>query len=115
MLKYNLNSTLDNLDDVPYKDGDGLVTLGNLAETMLTVIPKDKPDSAANKVKFARMALKVHQSNGVIELSPEDVTLLKARIGEYCQHNILVMRAHDLLDGGAVLQEVDEAPKEEVS
>lgn len=93
-MKRNLDLPILQLDGQPFKDDPTLGTVCFLAVT--GSLPNDERQDGAQKMRLYGLAQKVH-GGGVVDLTAEDVALLKERIGR--AFTVLVVgRAYELLE-----------------
>lgn len=91
-MKINIDAPITNLDGTQLKEGDKLLTLKDFITTSL--LAESKEQTADDKIKRFSLAVKVF--NGEKELSPEDVVLIKERIGEM-YGALIVGKCYELL------------------
>jgi len=76
------------------------MTLGHMAiEALCAPLPNEQT-SGEQKVRRAKLAERIFGSSAPIDVSVEDVALIKDRIGQGYPSALLVMRAWSLLDPG---------------
>lgn len=82
-MKLNLDSTFNALNGKPVSDGDGDAKLGTIcARALATPLERDKGDSKPESVmRRWHLAMRL-QAGGEAELSPEEVTEVRARVAE---------------------------------
>ncbi len=89
--------TVKTPDEPPQHLRQCKITLRHVCvEALNCFLASDKAVKAEEKVKLFTLAIKIQEHNGV-DLSAEDVVLLKKRIGEQCRP-LVVGRAFELLD-----------------
>lgn len=91
----DFNAPLKNLDGEPFEDLETLHRIALFACT--TVLPKDQHQSMEEKIKLYGLAQKIHPG-GEIELTAEQIVLLKTRIAAFPLSPIAIGRAIDLLE-----------------
>lgn len=99
----NLNQTLSAINGETLKDNDGK---GNVVDATLKMIlvnallapdEKSKNESGMDKVAKYRLATKIYE-NDSIDITSEDITLLKKRVGDL--FGVLVVgQVYDILEG----------------
>lgn len=95
MKVHNLDKELLNEEGQPFRDK----TTVKKALTLAAATPLQEQESVDAKYKLGMIAIKLQQARrGVVELSAEDVTLLKDRVGKL-YGPIVVLRLHDILEG----------------
>lgn len=93
----NFGTALLDQDDKPIMDGDKPLTLGRAAMVALMAPQPDEQTLPADeKLRKGKLALKVY-ANGVLDLSVEDIALVKKYIGK-TYGSLVVVRAFPLLD-----------------
>ncbi len=104
----------ENENGNPKRDSDGqpLLKLGKpftlrsacinvLTSPPIDIDPKTgrpKETTAEDKLKWADLAQRIYKSNGLIELAPEEVILLKGFINKRYRNPLTVQQAHAVLD-----------------
>jgi len=96
-MKINFNQPIKQLDGKVVKDSTGELTLKSIAIGALSNIGQDENPSAEEKVKWYDLTLKIYNAKGELDVSVEDVALLKARIGKGFVP-LVVGRAYEMLD-----------------
>lgn len=95
MKVHNLDKPLLNEEGNEFPDK----TTVRKALSIAAATPVQEQESADAKYKLGMIAIKLNQARkGVVELSAEDITLLKDRIGKL-YGPIVVIRLYDLLEG----------------
>lgn len=79
-MKIDFSQKLCNLDGQPLKDGDKDVTLSLVASTALLQADPDDKSSGPEKARCFDVAQRVYKG-GVCEVSAEEITLIKDKIG----------------------------------
>lgn len=93
----NFGTVLIDQDDKPIMDGDKQLTLGRAAMVaLMSPQPDEQTLPADEKLRKGKLALKVY-ANGVLDLSVEDIALVKKYIGK-TYGSLVVVRAFPLLD-----------------
>lgn len=100
-MKVDLHKIIKAVDGKPMKlDEKTDITLKFVAlEALAAIIEEDRTASAADKVKNAALQIKIYGATGPIDLTSEEISFLKERIGKAIVGAIVVYRAHDLLEG----------------
>ena len=101
-MKIDFSTPILGLDNEQVVENDEAVTLGTLAiGALLQLLPglDGRPEnlSATDKVHHAVLAQSIFQASAPIEVSVDDVSLLKTRIGQAFMP-LAVMRAFEILD-----------------
>ena len=97
IMKVNFSAEITDLRGNPVKDGDENLTLGAVAcSAMLAVMSTDQNLPSAEKVRMFRLAQKA-ADGGEVEVTAEDVVLLKDRIGTL-YGALIVGRVYDLVN-----------------
>jgi hypothetical protein len=98
-MKIDFSGQITNLANQPVKDeAEKPLTLGSVAiAALLNNMPGDDALSAEKKVTLAVIAQQVHNAEGEVSLSVEDVALVKERIGK-AYGPLVVMKAYQLID-----------------
>lgn len=100
-MKMNFDTVMTDLKGQPVMEppkAGGPATMLKLSDvTLNALMALDESDNVDVKVKKFKIAMKVSQG-GEIELSPEDIVLIKSCIGKFYSP-LAVGRAHELLDG----------------
>lgn len=113
-MKIDINYQFKNLDGkpIPQNIGDPKkkkppFTLRSACINVLTVPPQEtdertgriKESSAEHNIMLTELAREIYSSNGIIELSADDVKLLKDYINKrYNQSPSIVTQAYEILD-----------------
>lgn len=82
-----------------------------VARALFTSFPDEKGLSGEEKYKRAVLGTKIANSTGKIDLSSEDITLIKKLVG-MAFNNLVVLRVWDVLDPKSVPTEAAETPKD---
>lgn len=98
----DFSAALNDQDGQPIKDSDGKVlTLGRASMmALMTGYPEDQaggPDVALKKQRRGNLGLKVYEAKGPVDVSPEDLVLIREYIGKLYPP-LVVVRAMPLLD-----------------
>lgn len=99
-MKINVDTVMASIDGQPLKGPDGKsdATLKNISVVaLMTMFDQDKAMQGDEKLRLYEMATKIN-AGGEIELAPEDVVLLKKRIG-FAYGPAVVGPAYKLLNG----------------
>jgi hypothetical protein len=81
-MKVNFDSKLLHLDGQVLKNRDADFTLKSAAiEALMNIAESDRTAKGEDKFKRYELAVKVN-AGGEVEITPEEATLLKQRIGE---------------------------------
>lgn len=97
-MKINFDSQLVHLDGVALKTNDVPLTLkGASIEALMTLVESDRKASGEVKFKRYELAVKV-KGGGEVEVTPEEIVMLKERIGEVYGPAV-VGPAYKLLNG----------------
>ena len=94
-MKIEFNRELKTLDGESMKMNDKPLTLRSASVEAL-LIPK-QGDSGTDKAKSYALAMKIHQSNGQVDLTIDEAAELKKRIGENMTP-LVVGQAWEMLD-----------------
>lgn len=94
-MKRNLDALILQLDGNPFEDKATLKTVVFMAVT--TPLQADQHDSVDQKIRLYTLAQKVYQG-GEVDLSAEDISLIKDRIGKVFNHVVVIGRAFELLE-----------------
>lgn len=82
-MQRNFTAPIKNLDGKPLKEGDREVTIGSIAvNALLTPYEDERNLSGDDKVKRFRLAQSIHDADGEIEVTVEQVALLKSLIAK---------------------------------
>ena len=81
-MKVNFSQVLLDLEGNALKDGGKDVTLGAMAAQALLAADPNTPESGEEKARAYDVATKVYRG-GEVELSVEDVSLTKKKIGQH--------------------------------
>lgn len=97
-MKINFNTVLTHIDGEPLKNkGKELTLKAASVEALMMILESDRSATGEAKFKCYELAAKVHGGDEV-EITPEDATLLKKRIGE-AYGAAVVGPAYKLLNG----------------
>lgn len=97
-MKVQLDTKILNLQGEPIKDGDGDLTLkAVICAAMLGLLQEDQNADSTAKVRMFRLAQRA-VDGGEQDISAEDITLIKQRVGKM-YGALIVGRAFDLLEG----------------
>jgi hypothetical protein len=97
-MKRDFNQTFTTLEGQPIKDGDKELTLREAALASLqAVFQEDRSLSGTEKIRRYTLALRIHAGDPV-ELTAEDVTLIKDLINRAYGHPAVVAQAWQMLD-----------------
>jgi hypothetical protein len=84
-MKVNFNLQLCDLNGQPYRKNDVEKTAMTLKdatqEALFSILEADRNDSGAAKYARFQIAQKVH-GGGEVDLTPEEIAVIKARIGD---------------------------------
>lgn len=94
MTKYNLDTQITDLENKPFADGATLRTV--LLGACLSTLRGDELMDEKQKVPIYLLSKKISEK-GDIELTAEDVVLLKGRVGK-AYNPLVVGRAYEILD-----------------
>lgn len=103
-MKINFGAPILTLDGEPMQtrlDADRLVplTLARVAvESLLSADESTRNVSGAKKAEMFSLALRIHAADSEIDLKPEEVTLIRERVGAVCT-TLVCGRAFELLNG----------------
>ena len=103
-MKIDFSRTINNLDGVPMQtriDADILapLTLARVVtESLLSADESSKSMSGAKKAELFALAMRVHAATEPIDLTPEQVSLIRERVGAVCT-TLVCGRAFELLNG----------------
>lgn len=95
----SFETVLKNIDGADLKEpgNDVPITLKSVAvNALLATMPNDSP-AAEEKVKRFILAMKIQGSSGEIDLTPEDIVLIKRMVGQ-AMATLIVGQAFALLD-----------------
>ena len=98
-MQINAKQIMTNLDNEPIEEQGEAMTLGAVMETAL-LMARDSADGP-EKAKRFKLALNIHsvtEEYPHVELSPEDVVLIRKVIGEVFSP-MIVGRAYAMLEG----------------
>ena len=100
-MKIDFSARIVNLDGEPVEENGVVLTLGSLSINALLATLADLRGQTeqlpgTEKVRQATLAQKIH-TEGSVDLSAEDITMLKDRIGR-AYSPLAVMQAWQLLD-----------------
>jgi len=75
---------IDGVNDLKNNDGDGKVKIFPLKDAIVNAVlaPVKHDEKGVDKVKKYELAKKVQIADGNVELTIEDITLIKERVGE---------------------------------
>lgn len=93
MAKIKLNTEIKNINNEPIKEGDKIITLGDIVRNAV-LSPGDK-DKADDKVKKFELAVRCVADT--VELTAEETTLIKDCIGNMYPP-LIVGRSFEILD-----------------
>lgn len=97
-MKYNLDVVIKNLDGKPVKSDDKDLTVRKVCQmALLNPSGDDKANGKRSFDKF-RLAQKLHDSKGEVELEAEDVTLIKELVGK-SYVPLVVGRVYETFEG----------------
>jgi hypothetical protein len=97
-MKVDFGSEITDLKGKPLPNGDGNLTLGDIACTaLINVLGDDQAMSGDDKVKLFRLA-QLASEGGEQDVKVEDVALLKKRVAKM-YGALVVGRVFDLLEG----------------
>lgn len=100
-MKIDMNQTIPDLDGKPVEGG---ITLGAVcAQLCWNPLRGDDAASRETKLQTANIALKIRGSDSV-DLTAEEIALLKDRVDRAYPHPGLVMRIFALLDPPALIE-----------
>lgn len=102
-MKRNLDTLILNIDGQPFEDSATLKTVCFLAAT--ATLPTDQNAPIANKLALYALAQKLH-IGGEVDLTAEEIALLKERIGKAFASVVVIGRAFELLEKDHGLAEV---------
>jgi hypothetical protein len=91
-MKINIDAPITNLEGTQLKEKDKLLTLKDYAVN--AVLSDQRDQTAEDKVKSFALATKIF--NGSKEFSPEEVVIIKKRIGEIYS-SLIVGQCEELL------------------
>lgn len=94
-MKRDFDALILKLDGEPFEDKATLKTVAFLSVT--TPLQEDSMLPVEQKMKLYGLAQKVHRG-GIVDLSAEDMALLKSRIGSVFNNVVVIGRAFDLLE-----------------
>ena len=99
-MKRNFNTTLKTLDGKPIKEADDLdVTLSTVAVNALLAAYEDERNLAGDdKVKRFKLAQLINDADGEVEVTAEQVSLLKTLIAKGYTP-LVVGQAYEILEG----------------
>jgi len=101
-MKRNFNHTFTQLDGQPFKQDDEVFTLKDAALAALqATLDDDRHVSGTEKVRRYKLALAIH-SGDPVELTAEDVALIKDRINKCYGSPVIVAQAWEALDADPV-------------
>lgn len=99
-MKIDFSRTLTNLDGsqivVQADKAPRPLTLGDVAANSL--LADDRDATGAQKVARFSLALKVYEAKEPLDLTPEDVSLIRERVGQTCVP-LICGRSYQMLDG----------------
>jgi hypothetical protein len=98
-MKIKTDQSLKTLEGKEIKDGKNAITLKNImVEACLTNLKGDDGQSGEEKLKLYQLATKVQEAKKEIDLTIEEIALIKERIGR--GYNILTVgQAWQMLEG----------------
>lgn len=94
-MKRNLDAPILDLEGRPFEDQATLKTVSFLAAT--ASLPSDQNLSVSSKLELYSLAQKLH-TGGEVDLTAEEISLLKDRIGKTFASVIVIGRAFELLE-----------------
>lgn len=103
-MKIDFSQTINNLDGVHMQtrlDAERVVplTLAHVViESLLAADESAKHTSGARKAELFALALRVHAATEPIDLTPEQVTMIRERVGAVCT-TLVCGRAFEMLNG----------------
>lgn len=98
MASVDFSTVIRDLAGEPVKDGDVVLTLGAVAQTILTATFADEQNlSGPDKLARFKFALRISGATEAITVSAEEVTLLKSLIGRG-YGPVIVGRSYEILD-----------------
>lgn len=108
-MKRNLNAPILQLDGTEFP-GKNKQTLQSVCFVALTTPQEDDGSlNAETKMSLYRLAQKIVKG-GEVELTAEEIALLKDRIGKVFVHVVVLGRAFELLEADASPAEIDHHP-----
>ncbi len=100
-MKRNMTAVLTTLTGMPIKDGEASLTLGAVATNALLMPYEDERNlSGDDKVKRFKLAQRIHDAQGEVDISSEEITLLKSLIAK-AYTPLVVGRAFAILEAEA--------------
>ncbi len=103
-MQRNFTTPIKNLDGRPLKEGDREVTLASIAvNALLTPYEDERNLSGDDKVKRFKLAQAIHDAQGEIEVTVEQVALLKSLIAK-AYTPLIVGQAWAVLESEAAQQ-----------
>lgn len=94
-MKRDFNTAILNLEGLPFEDNATLKTVSLIALT--TPLTGDDQLSLPEKLDFYLLAQKLCRG-GILDITSEEISILKARIGLAFNHVVVIGRAFDLLE-----------------
>lgn len=98
-MKIKIDQSLKSLEGKEIKDGKNAITLKNImVEACVTAIKGDEAQSGEEKLKLYQLATKIQEAKKEIDLTIEEIALIKDRIGK--GYNVLTVgQAWQMLEG----------------
>lgn len=100
-MKRNTTAAIKTLTGEPIKDGQADLTLGAVATNALLMPYEDERNlSGDEKVKRFKLAQRIHDAAGEVDISAEEITLLKSLIAK-AYTALVVGQAYAILEAEA--------------
>lgn len=81
-MKINFDKAITDLNGNPLKEGDEEITLKGVCVSALMAAFPDEKLPGTDKLKRFRLADAIYSANGPLEVSSEDISLLKKLVGD---------------------------------
>lgn len=95
-MQYDLSTQILNLDGKPFEDGATLRTMAFAAVT--AALPDDQNKDLQHKLRLYALAQTIY-AGGMVDLTAEDVALIKDRAARTFAHVVALGRMCDILEG----------------
>jgi hypothetical protein len=101
-MKVNINKVLETIDGIKMKDSDGQ---GNAIDATVklalinAVLAAEQKDTPVQKLEKGELARKIYKAEGEVDLTAEEITLCKKRVGEVFPNPLIVLQLTEILEG----------------
>lgn len=98
-MKIDFGTVLKDLDDNDIKTDSGKELTLRFCAANALITPDAKEQSADKKVLAYKLAHRIAHSDGPLEITPEEATLIKNRIATVYPSALVIGRATEILNG----------------